>query len=185
MLLSALFNSGCSRAVKETAYQDYLNKASENTFDPVTEDARVSGFINLLATFDYDTIDSKIDQVYAQDVYFNDTFHTFYSRDDIKNYFLSLTDKAKTTIRFLDVKSHQDEALVRWEMRMEFEVWWKTIDVTSVGITHLRFNDGGLIVLHQDYWDGVEGFYSHLPVVGSLLKGIRGRLGDTGKSKHD
>ena len=46
----------------------------------------------------------------------------------------------------------------------------------SVGISHLRFDGDGKIVLHRDYWDAAGGLYEYLPVVGGLIRWIKGRL---------
>ena len=34
----------------------------------------------------------------------------------------------------------------------------------------------GKIVLHRDYWDAASGLYEYLPVVGGLIRWIKGRL---------
>jgi hypothetical protein len=46
----------------------------------------------------------------------------------------------------------------------------------TVGVTHLRFDEAGRIILHQDFWDSAEGLYRHIPVLGSLIGVIRGRF---------
>ncbi len=49
--------------------------------------------------------------------------------------------------------------------------------IKSVGMTHMRFNKKQQIMTYQDYWDGVEGFYRTLPVIGGILEAVRKKLG--------
>jgi len=169
--------TACTTTVQERAYDDYLEMAPANTFDPVTIDPRLKGMIAILSDFDENIIATTLDSVYADPLYFNDTFHTFRSRETLKQYFLKLSRQAETKVNFLDVSTFGNDAYVRWSMTIKFSVWWKDINVTSIGVTHVRFNDNDKIILHQDYWDGVEGFYAHLPMFGGVIKFIRSSLG--------
>ena len=47
---------------------------------------------------------------------------------------------------------------------------------TTVGMSHIRFNAKGQVVLHQDFWDSASGLYEHIPVLGSLIRGVKNRL---------
>ena len=53
----------------------------------------------------------------------------------------------------------------------------KNKPINSVGMTHLRFDEDKKIVTYQDYWDGIEGFYRTLPIIGGILEMIRKKLG--------
>ncbi len=44
------------------------------------------------------------------------------------------------------------------------------------GATHFELNDAGLITLHRDYWDAAQELYEKFPVLGSVLRWIRGKL---------
>lgn len=173
--------TACNNNVRERSYEDYYRLAPENTFSPVESEPRLQGMAKILSNFSPEVIRNTIDDVYADPLYFHDTFHTFRSRENLKNYFLGLTENAQTTVEFLDAQSFGNDVYVRWSMTIRFSVWWKDIDVNSAGISHVRFNNEGKIVMHHDYWDGVEGFYAHLPVLGSLLKSVRSSLGETGQ----
>lgn len=45
------------------------------------------------------------------------------------------------------------------------------------GMSAVRFDDAGKVVEHIDYWDAAEQIYERLPLLGLLLRRIRGRLG--------
>lgn len=44
------------------------------------------------------------------------------------------------------------------------------------GATHFELDSAGLITLHRDYWDAAQELYEKLPLLGSVLRWIRGRL---------
>lgn len=62
---------------------------------------------------------------------------------------------------------------IRWDYQFQTlkgERW--EIPGTSV----VRFNDAGLAVEHVDYWDPAEHVYSKLPVLGWMMRWLRGKL---------
>lgn len=54
--------------------------------------------------------------------------------------------------------------------RLGSEGWWIT------GTSEINLAADGRVQEHIDYWDAAEGFYSHLPVIGSILGWIARRL---------
>ena len=169
--------SACTTAVTEPPYERYLALAPANTLNAVNTEPRLAPFVTLFSHLSLEGVESNLAQVYAPELYFNDTFHTFTDRPALQRYFLNLVANADTRVTFLDLSKHQNDVWLRWHMNTRFKVWWRALDINSIGMTHLRFNDEGLIILHQDYWDSVEGFYAHLPMIGSPLRLIRSQLG--------
>ncbi|WP_246840891.1 nuclear transport factor 2 family protein [Hahella sp. CCB-MM4] len=133
--------------------------------------------MQLFGSMQSDHIALRLDKVYAPKLYFNDTFHVITDRNQLQKYLLNLAENSDTSVTFLDATSHGDDVWLRWQMRTRFKVLWKSLDITSIGLTHLRFDQHGQITLHQDYWDSTEGFYAHLPVIGSPIRAIRSQLG--------
>ena len=168
---------GCSSTVTERNYQLYLEQAPAGTFQTATTEPRLNNFIAMFTELDKDSIEQYIDQTYSATFYFNDTFHSFSRREDLKQYLLNLSEVAETRVWVLDVMVADNDLILRWKMNTKGTVMWRTMDIESVGLTHLRFDDAGKITLQQDYWDGVEGFYAHLPFVGSPIRAIRARVG--------
>lgn len=117
----------------------------------------------------------RVKSAYADELYFNDTFHTYKTLPNLASYLQKTADRVvRLDAQIDDVSINGSNVYIRWTMT--FQVNENSQALTSVGITHLRFNDVGKIILHQDYWDGVEGFYRSVPVLGSMLKGVRQRL---------
>jgi len=73
-----------------------------------------------------------------------------------------------------DVVIRQRNAYVRWSMSIITKQGTKPI--SSVGMTHLQFNADRKIVTYQDYWDGIDGFYRTLPIIGGVLEMVRKKL---------
>ena len=61
-------------------------------------------------------------------------------------------------------------------MQAEFTPVRQTKVSDTIGITHLRFNKAGRVVLHQDFWDTGLGFYQHIPVLGRVVQSINRRF---------
>ena len=53
----------------------------------------------------------------------------------------------------LDVAQSGDDFYVRWQLVMDFDVMGKSRLSRTAGVTHLRFDENGKIVLHQDFWE--------------------------------
>ena len=138
---------------------------------------RVKAFVQMYGRLTPESVETHIDNLYADTLYFNDTFHTFEDRTALRHYFTSLADGATVVVEPIAAMEKGDELWLQWTMRMQVEVAGKPFDMTSVGISQLRFNEQNQIVLHQDFWDGVGGFYGNLPLVGSMIGQVRKGLG--------
>lgn len=146
---------------------------------PTTADHSAAGehFGQLFTNFHEDAREEVIRQVYADKFYFNDTFKTFTSIDELIPYMEETAENVKTTtVEILDVSKSDSDYYLRWSMTMEFTAKGRMINSRSIGMTQLRFNDEGKIILHQDYWDGAEGFYQHLPYIGYFVRKVRDSL---------
>jgi hypothetical protein len=40
-------------------------------------------------------------------------------------------------------------------------------------MSRVRFDAGGRVVLHQDYWDSASGLFEHVPVLGGLIRAVK------------
>ncbi|WP_345292100.1 nuclear transport factor 2 family protein [Kangiella marina] len=134
-------------------------------------------FAVVFEDFHLDANESNIREVYAEEFYFNDTFKTFRSIDELIPYMEETVENVKTTtVEILDVSKSDTDYYLRWKMVMEFTAKGREIHSVSIGMTQLRFNEQGKIILHQDYWDGAEGFYQHLPYIGYFVRKVRSSL---------
>lgn len=116
-------------------------------------------------------------KVYAENVWFNDTVKTITNRAGLLDYMLHTASMVNATeVRVRDIASTDEGYYVRWDMRVvpknpRYGTEWK-----SIGMTHVRLNANGEVILHQDYWDSAAGLYEHFPVLGWMIRNIKARL---------
>jgi hypothetical protein len=48
--------------------------------------------------------------------------------------------------------------------------------IVTEGISQLRFDKQGRIVLHQDFWNPAAGIYGYLPVLGPAIRYVNGLI---------
>ena len=145
--------------------------------DSERERRAIEGFQNLLSDFKAPDFSQRIREVYAEDAFFNDTLKTVRGVDGIEEY---LTASAAAIdvgiVEFLDVVSNNGDYYFRWQMSLRFKRLARGEEKTSIGMSHIRFNSEGKVVLHQDFWDSTAGLFEHVPVLGAVLRRVKKRL---------
>ncbi|MCG8435556.1 MAG: nuclear transport factor 2 family protein [Gammaproteobacteria bacterium] len=178
-LWSVTLLSACaSNQPVEQGYVELYLAALERSPGAVIENETASArFATLFADFKQENLEKIIASVYADQLYFNDTFRTFSNRSELSEYLVETAETVdSTTVEIEDVARSGSDYYLRWIMNLEVTVSGDKIATRSIGVTHLKFNDEGKIILHQDYWDGVDGFYQHLPIVGYLIRKVKARI---------
>lgn len=170
--------SACSGTSMQSAYvNDYQKALQSSASRPVTNTDAVNGFIEVFNKTQHGDVASIIRETYAETLYFNDTFRTITDRNTLINYMQQTGQQVDwLEVQVQDIAHSEHDMYVRWIMRMQFTVMGKKVESESIGISQLRFDKQGKIILHQDFWDGVDGFYQHLPIIGYSLRKIRERL---------
>lgn len=118
-------------------------------------------------------------ELYGDPLYFSDTLLTTSDRDTALRHLRRMRDNAESLkVRVIDEQVSGQDVYLVWQMEAVFQPLGRPVTSNTIGVTHLRFDDAGRIILHQDFWDSAEGLYRHLPVLGSLIQTIRGRFDD-------
>lgn len=113
-------------------------------------------------------------QTYAPTLFFHDTFKTITSLDQLEHYFIETARNTDSvTARIDDVARSGPDYYIRWTMDIRLKKFQRGRTLRSVGITHLRFDEQGRILLHHDYWDSAAGFYQYVPLLGPGIRWIR------------
>ena len=177
LLTAALVIARCGSTPMLSNYSTSYQQALTQYPASYASDTLVEQFAAVYSDLKSPDLGAAVDNTYAVDLYFNDTFNTFTSRQQLKEYLLHTADNLRTSsVRVDDIARSGNDVYIRWQMAIELDVKGRKVASDSVGITHLRFNGEGQIVVHQDYWDGVEGFYQHLPYVGYWIRKLRDKL---------
>jgi hypothetical protein len=134
----------------------------------------IESFQALLSDFKAPDFGRRIPEVYAEDVFFNDTLKTVRGVEEVQEYLTATADAIdKGTVEFLDVVSDNGNYYFRWAMTIRFKRFARGQDKRSVGMTHVRFDSAGKVVLHQDFWDSAGGLFEHVPALGWMLRRVK------------
>jgi hypothetical protein len=134
-------------------------------------DQGVASFRHTFGNLGHADLAKRVGELYAERFYFNDTIHIARERAELVEY-MARTGEQLEESRVLIHRVIRDGADVylRWEMTFTSRAIGKRVESHSIGMTHLRFNENGQIVLHQDFWDSGSALYAHLPVVGFFVR---------------
>ena len=124
------------------------------------------------------SVRSDTTNVYAPDAYLNDTLKTLRGTDAIRKYFEATMEAAESvTATFDDVTRASDGTYYfRWVMDVRMKSVAKGKTIRTLGISQIRFDEQGRVLLHQDYWDSTAGLFQQVPGIGTGIRAIKARL---------
>jgi len=145
---------------------------------PATSEQNVEQLFGTIFTdFKNGATEQNIRAVYAEEIYFNDTFKIIDNIDELVHYMSESANSVEsTTVEILDVIHANQDYFVRWMMDIKVNIQGRDVHSRSIGMTQLRFNEAGKVVFHQDFWDSSEAFYEHLPFLGRFVKKVKTML---------
>ena len=132
--------------------------------------------VNFYQTLKPETL-AKLTRVYASDASFKDPFNDVHGIDQIRHV-LERMFKHMTEARFIIIEAVQqgDQAFLTWDMTFRLKRR-PALTQKIHGASHLRFDDSGKVQRHRDYWDAGEEVYEKIPVFGSVVRWVRGKMG--------
>lgn len=163
------------------SYEQVLEARAGAPLDggPRAPEAVVARFGAFFADFTAPEVERLLPETYTEDVWFDDTLKTIEGRESLLPYLLHSANNCDAcTVQILDhsVSASGRELYVRWSMSITFKRFRKGRPQHSIGMTHLRIDEQGLICMHQDYWDATRGFFEVVPLLGWGIRKIKGRL---------
>lgn len=155
----------------EGARSDSVEKGSD------IEREAIARFEDFFSVFEEDRIREKAAGVYTEHAFFNDTLKTVRGAAAIEEYLVDSANSVEScTVEMLDTAESDGDYYFRWVMEITFKKFKKGETTRSIGMSHIRFDSRGKVVLHQDYWDAAGGFFEHVPGLGAMIRWIKGRL---------
>jgi hypothetical protein len=177
-LLAVLLLAGCSAQTEVRYPQRYATVIENRTGAAVPDDA-VARFTAFFEQMHEPGLEERVAALYAPEAYFSDTLYQTDDRDRLTKHFLRLQASGATlTVTVDDSVTSQQNLYLRWRMAFDFNVAGSERHSNTIGMTLLRFDEAGQVVLHQDFWDSTEGFYRHVPVLGGVLDTVGRRMGN-------
>ena len=120
----------------------------------------------------------RLSEVYADEVIFIDPAHRIEGLAALSDYFAALYQRL-AYCRFVITSQQQQgrQAWLGWTMTFSHPRLRGGKPVTVEGATRLEFDETGKVCLHRDYFDLGAMLYEQLPLLGPLVRTIKGRLG--------
>jgi steroid delta-isomerase len=133
----------------------------------------VSRYLQTFTTLQADKLEG-LAEIFAADARFKDPFNDVRGVAAITRIFAHMFATTQhSRFMIVDHALAGDTLFIRWDYHFQTlkgESW--EIPGTSV----VQFNAEGLAVEHVDYWDPAEHIYSKLPMLGLVMRWLRGKL---------
>lgn len=137
----------------------------------------LEGVRSLFADYSYENLSKNTTKVYANETYFRDAFRQLSSADAIRDYMLAgLAPLEAAEFRFNRVVRSGGEFYIDWTMRLDFKRTPSGTWEESIGMTHMRFNESGRVIFHQDYWDPTDIVYRRIPIARQLIHYVKKKM---------
>ncbi|HHQ4722379.1 nuclear transport factor 2 family protein [Aeromonas veronii] len=134
-------------------------------------------FIGLYQQLDKQQL-HRLPEVYAEQVVFTDPAHRIEGLAALGDYFAALYQRL-AYCRFVITSQQQQgsQAWLGWTMTFSHPRLRGGEPVTVEGATRLEFDEVGKVCQHRDYFDLGAMLYEQLPLLGPVVRAIKGRLG--------
>ncbi|MEM1436992.1 MAG: hypothetical protein AAGG11_23290 [Pseudomonadota bacterium] len=173
----ALFATLLAPAASEGSYPARYLEALEAHAGVPVEDAHFDPFVQFVTHMSTPDWRDYFDRVYADTLHFSDTLTVLNSNTVLGEYYGRLhAAGAQTSVRVISRQISGNDGYLLWEMQSDFKPLGTPRRSHTIGVTHLRFDAAGRVILHQDFWDAAQGFYQHLPLMGTAIRSVRDSL---------
>lgn len=117
------------------------------------------------------TVDLK--QIYTDDVFFKDPFNEVNGIQHVITIFDHMFDQLDQPRFVVTTHVHQgDQAFLTWDFLFKMKRFNRNEQCIR-GASHIRFAADGRVSYHRDYWDVAEELYEKLPLIGSVMRGLK------------
>lgn len=120
---------------------------------------------------------NKLQEVYGEDIEFQDPFSHVSGLDDLTEYFAGAYGNViKCQFRFSEPVVQKSWCTIPWVMELQHKRIRSGRKVFVEGISHLEIRDGR-VRYHRDYFDAGQLLYENLPLVGGVVRWIKEKAG--------
>lgn len=118
-----------------------------------------------------------LEELYGDNIEFIDPFHHLRGRVALQGYLAGLyANVREISFDFTGEILSGDELVLFWRMTCRHERLRRGAPVCVEGCSRLVFGRDGRIAFHRDYFDAGAMLYEHLPLLGGLVRLVRGRV---------
>ncbi|GAB3241277.1 nuclear transport factor 2 family protein [Pseudaeromonas pectinilytica] len=120
----------------------------------------------------------RLPEVYADEVIFIDPAHRIEGLAALGDYFAALYQRlAYCRFEIVSQQQQGEQAWLSWVMTFSHPRLAAGQPIRVEGATRLEFDAEGKVRVHSDYFDLGAMLYEQLPLLGPLVRLIKGRLG--------
>ena len=136
----------------------------------------IAQFKNLYSNLNHSNCNTNlIDQIYGQDMVFKDSFHTINGVEKFKAYCASLYENLNSCeFDFHKSWVGEGDAMLTWTMHYSHPRLRGGRVISVEGASEICFEDK--IFAHQDYFDGGNLLYEHVPLLGTVISQLKKRM---------
>ena len=178
--MASLLLAGCSAGPTNFAaqYHEALTARPGVALTPQSAQSAVGGFAGLYGDLSVSNVTANVRDVYAPGAWFNDTIATEVGIEAIEKYLLKTAEGAdKVSAKINDIAVSGADCYVRWTMEIRTKNLAGGQPIVTEGVSQLRFDEAGRVILHQDFWNPASGIYQHLPLLGPAIRFVNGLIG--------
>ncbi len=146
-----------------------------NALDKQATQAQVRNVIAFFENLQPASI-ALLDNFYTADVYFKDPFNEVRGLAAVQRIFAHMyvaLEQPHFVVTEQLVQGQQ--CFLVWDFKFRFKRYDTHTEQVIRGSSHLRLAQDGRINYHRDYWDAAEELYEKLPVLGGLMRWLKGR----------
>ncbi|MDQ1922846.1 nuclear transport factor 2 family protein [Massilia pseudoviolaceinigra] len=116
---------------------------------------------------------AQLTRIYAPDAQFKDPFNEVCGIEPIIDIFVHMFAQVEQP-RFVVTSTvlQGDDAFLTWEFLFRMKRFSKAPQCIR-GATRIRFDAGGAVMTHRDYWDAAEELYEKLPLIGNVMRWLK------------
>ena len=159
-------------------YVEWLEKTAALAAVPdgqAQETAWIEKVQNAFSPFTPEGTQKNFPTAYAEEMYFRDAFHTYTDRETMVEYMVKSAEMSPgVTFEFSPVVRDGIDFYLPWIMI--FPAKEGQDPMRSLGISHLRFNQDGQVIFHQDYWDSADVLVPKVPVANGIIELVKRRF---------
>ncbi|MDR6712512.1 hypothetical protein J2W83_002113 [Pseudomonas hunanensis] len=137
--------------------------------------AYLQQFAERFASLDAASLDT-LEKLYSEDVSFRDPLHQIQGLPALQAYFAQLYANAHD-IQYAFTGADEvrpGEGYLRWTLHFRHPRMARGQPITVQGCSHLQWRER--VYCHQDYFDAGALLYEHMPIMGSAIRWLKGRL---------
>ena len=144
-----------------------------NQLDLIRTESAVAKLKDLFENLKSDDI-FRFGNYYHANASFRDPFNDVIGIEHIKQIFKHMFEQVECP-KFIITRAiiHEGEAMLFWDFKFNLTIFWQKKSRCIQGVSHVCFDETGLVKMHRDYWDAAEELYSHLPIIGSWMRALQ------------